>query len=147
MLPVLYIISGNQSSVAMIFVFAFVVSTFLHVPLKQLVPAIALRRRVAQVAQSCDAGCGDRGSKVLGEERVGGAHGPKMVFCPRLGQATCHSWSKKRRSTKRYRRDCEVICHSPVLLAPRKSRIENNNIHFSSLLSSSVFLCEILDKV
>lgn len=60
MLHVLYVISGNQSSVAKIFVFAFIVSAFLHVPLKQLVLAIALCRTVAQVAQSCDTGCGDR---------------------------------------------------------------------------------------
>lgn len=76
-----------------------------------------------------------------------GLYVPKMVFCPHLGQATCHSGSKKRRATERYRRDCEMICHAPVLLAPRRSRSENNNIHFSSLLSSSVFLREILDKV
>lgn len=69
-----------------------------------------------------------------------------MFYCPCLGQATCHSWRKKRRSTKRYRRDCQVICHAPVLLAPRRPRSENNNTHFSSLLSSSVFLCKILDK-
>lgn len=143
----LYVISGNQSSVAMISVFAFIVSAFLHIPLKQLALAIALRRMVAQVAQSCDAGCRDRGWEVLAEERVGGAYVPKVVFCPCLCQAACHSWRKKRRSTKRYRRDCEVICRTPVLLAHRRARIKNTNIHFSLLLSSSVFLCEILDKV
>lgn len=63
MLHVLYVISGNQSSVAMIFAFAFIVSAFLRVPLKQLVPAIALRRMVAQVAQSFHAGCRDRGKE------------------------------------------------------------------------------------
>lgn len=44
---VLYVTSGNQSSVAMIFVFAFIESASLHIPLKQLVLAFALCITVA----------------------------------------------------------------------------------------------------
>jgi len=68
MLHVLHVISGNQSSVAMIFVCAFTVSTFLHILLKQLVPAIAPRRGVAQVARSGDTGCRPGGERCLGQK-------------------------------------------------------------------------------
>lgn len=137
-LYVLYVISGNQSSVVMMLAFGFIASAFLHVPLKHLVLAIVLCR---MVAQTCDTGCRDRGKKRWGE----------LMY---LKCFIAHVWVKPLvipgerkedlpRGTGGTARWFAVL---QFFWPPGGQEVRTITLVFSSLLSSSVFLCKILDK-
>lgn len=126
MLHELYVISGNQSFLAMIFIFTFLAPTFSHIPLKPLVLAAALCTTMAQAARAVM----QDGERCLRKKGWG-----KITY---LKCFSTHIWVKPL-AIPGARKEGPPRGTGGIagLLAPRRSRSENNVLVFSLLSSSA----------